>query len=142
MLLDRGVQDVVELPVSRRKLGSRVRAMGRTMQLAIARRSAIDEIHVGADVLITPGTRSVKVGEAEVNLTLSEFEVLLTLAHRKGEVLTKSQIIQSLGRDATVRALDTHISRLRAKLRLAGAGEIIETAHGVGYRLTGGPPEI
>ena len=93
---------------------------------------AIVKIH---DLEINPGRRDVLVKGEPVDLTYTEFQVLLLLAKRPGWVFTRSHIVNSIrGNDypVTDRSVDVQIVGLRKKL---GAYEkYIETVRGVGYR--------
>ena len=100
---------------------------------------------------IPSSTSSIKLGEIEIDndrhevrikdelidLTLSEYEILLYLARRPGFVRTRDQIISALHGDRVVmsrRTIDVHVTALRKKL--GELGSRIETVRGVGYRLT------
>jgi DNA-binding response OmpR family regulator len=77
-----------------------------------------------------------------VALASKEYELLLKLMTDPTRVFTKEHLLRevwdfrSLGR---TRTLDSHASRLRRKLRAAGAVGLVENVWGVGYRLT---PEV
>ena len=76
-----------------------------------------------------------EVGGRAVNLSSKEFGLLVELIGSKGRVLSRDSILDRVwGAECyvTPRTVDTHIRRLRAKLR--GAGEYIETVRGAGYR--------
>jgi two-component system OmpR family response regulator len=76
------------------------------------------------------------VNDVRVELTVTEFGILRTLLEARGRVLTRGQLIDSV-REAdthiTERTVDTHIRRIRAKLRPHGF-DPIETVHGLGYK--------
>ncbi len=104
---------------------------------AIKRRSAQSQKKVigynGLEIAIRG--QFVSVGNTEVNLTVTEFNLLKELMKRKGEVLSRKEIcLQVLGKEYTVeRTVDVHIVSLRRKLK--HVGEKIKTVRGVGYRL-------
>jgi two-component system phosphate regulon response regulator PhoB len=83
----------------------------------------------------------VLVRETPVELTATEFRILLFLARRPGWVFTRQQIVDAAQGDdvyvndryVTDRSVDVHMVSLRRKLGSAGAS--IETVRGVGYRL-------
>ena len=82
------------------------------------------------------GRHIVRVGDVEVDLTATEFGVLLFLARHRGWVFTRDQIIDAVkGSDypVTDRSVDVQIVGLRRKLGTAGT--MIETVRGVGYRM-------
>lgn len=73
--------------------------------------------------------------EAPVELTRREWAVLEGLAHNFGRIVSKDRLLQALagwGEELTSNALETHVSRLRAKLADAA---LIRTIRGLGYRL-------
>lgn len=75
--------------------------------------------------------------EQEIVLTLTEFGILRALIARPGKVCRRVQLMDQayeLHRIVSDRTIDSHVRRVRAKLAAAGA-DVIETAHGIGYRL-------
>jgi two-component system OmpR family response regulator len=84
---------------------------------------------------------SCRVGEQEVALTATEFQLLAELLQALGQVRTRAQLIHALwGASSPVsdRTLDCHLRNLRRKLAEAGSPDAVETLHGVGVRLKGG----
>ena len=81
------------------------------------------------------------MNDVRVELTVTEFGILRTLFEARGRVLTRGQLIDSV-RDAdthiTERTVDTHVRRIRAKLRPHGF-DPIETVHGLGYKAAAPP---
>jgi len=78
----------------------------------------------------------VTVSGTEVALTALEFRLLKPLLERPGRVQTREVLLSDvwgIEAEITTRTVDTHIKRLREKL--GGAGDIIETVRGVGYKL-------
>ena len=89
-------------------------------------------------VEIDPTRREVRIDGKLVTLTLTEFNILHTLARRPGVVFTRYQIVDKIHGDnylVTDRAVDVQIVALRRKL--GRYGKLIETVRGVGYRLKG-----
>jgi two-component system phosphate regulon response regulator PhoB len=85
---------------------------------------------------IDPGRHQVTVNGEQIQLTATEFTILQLLAGKAGWVFTRQQIIDNIrGYDylITPRAVDVQIFGLRKKL--GGAGHIIETLRGIGYRM-------
>jgi two-component system OmpR family response regulator len=77
-------------------------------------------------------------GEVEVPLTVTEFGILRTLASTPSKVFSRDAIIDRLrgpGFAVTDRTIDSHVRNLRGKFANVGAGDVIETKAGVGYRL-------
>ena len=98
-----------------------------------------DTITLGA-LQIDTAARRVRVEGAPVELTRAEFDLLLALARRPGDAITRAWLTEHVldpDREGTERTLDVHISRLRKKLGPAGAR--LATIWGIGYRLLGEP---
>jgi DNA-binding response OmpR family regulator len=128
----RGCDDVVPRPFHYEELVARIHAVLRRTQPG--RR---DRIAAGP-VAIDRATRTVTVHGLPVALSAKEYEFLVKLAMEPTRVFTKEELLRdvwgfrSLGR---TRTLDSHASRLRRKLALAGADECVLNVWGVGYRL-------
>jgi two-component system response regulator ResD len=78
------------------------------------------------------------VGRRLVHLTPKEFALLWTLATSPGKVFRREELLQEVWGNVhvTVRTVDTHMAKLRGKLRTAPDGrDLAETVWGVGYRL-------
>ncbi|HZW75814.1 MAG TPA: winged helix-turn-helix domain-containing protein, partial [Caldimonas sp.] len=74
---------------------------------------------------------------ASLTLTVTEFAILRTLAAHPGKVFTRDNLMNSAYDDrrfVSDRTIDSHVRRVRTKLREAG-GDPIETVHGLGYKL-------
>ncbi len=145
--LELGADDYVPKPFNPRELLARVRAVlrrakpGSTAKVEPAGRIVVGPIEI--DV----GARSVTRAGAEVGLTSFEFRVLLELAKRAGETVTREELAahvreQSKTGRATAydpsvdRSLDVHVSRLRQKLEDDPKDpRLIKTVRGVGYVL-------
>ena len=135
--LEVGADDYVVKPFSPREVVARMRAIMRRTEGAI-KAAPTTVIHVGA-LRIDPGSREISFGGLAVNdLTGKEFELLTVLARQAGRVYSKTELETALyDVDSLVgsRAVAAHISNLRAKLLKAGTPDLIETIHGVGYKL-------
>ena len=138
--LELGASDYVTKPFSPRVLTARIRAVLRRGDDADD-----DEATIRIrDLTIRPGRHQVLVKEKPVELTATEFRILVFLAKRPGWVFTRQQIVDAaqgddafmIDRFVTDRSVDVHIVSLRRKLGSAGAS--IETVRGVGYRLQDG----
>jgi DNA-binding response OmpR family regulator len=85
--------------------------------------------------------KRVRVGDTEVGLNRREYELLSALAARPDRLFSKAELLGAWGypADTRSRVLDSHASRLRNKLRRAGAEGFIVNYRGFGYRLWSAP---
>ena len=129
--LELGADDYVVKPFSPRVLAARVKAVLRRKHMPETQ----DEVLDFGSLSIHPEQHVVRVENKPVELTATEFRLLLTLARRPGWVFSRDQIVDSTqGANSVVtsRSVDVHIVSLRRKLGSMGA--CIETIRGVGYR--------
>jgi two-component system, OmpR family, alkaline phosphatase synthesis response regulator PhoP len=132
--LELGADDYVVKPFSPKELVARVRA--------VLRRTAAsgrpDEVLRVDDVAIDTGKRQVKVADRAVELTPTEFQLLVTLARQPGRVFTRSQLLDAVhgvAIESYERAIDAHVKNIRRKIEpTPGAPRYVQTVHGVGYR--------
>jgi two-component system phosphate regulon response regulator PhoB len=131
--LELGAHDYVTKPFSPRVLLARIRAL-----LRRSKPQAEDDappVVRRHDLEIDVRRRTVRVGQADIELSCMEFDILLFLARHPGWVYTRNQIIVGVrGNDypVTERSVDVQIVGLRRKL--GKAEDVIETVRGVGYR--------
>ena len=74
----------------------------------------------------------------EVRLTRMEYAILKLLMANPAQVVTKSRLLDEISADTpdcTESSLKTHMSNLRKKLRVAGAGDCIESVWGIGFKM-------
>jgi two-component system phosphate regulon response regulator PhoB len=128
-----GTDDYLTKPFSPQELVLRVGAILR--RLASAGTPTGDTVVIGP-ISIDRAAHRVRIDDHEVELTPTEFKLLLTLAERRGRVQGRSHLLETVWEaapDIQTRTVDMHIQRLRSKL--GAAGDLIETVRGFGYRL-------
>jgi two-component system, OmpR family, alkaline phosphatase synthesis response regulator PhoP len=134
--LELGAEDYVVKPYSPKVLAARIRAaLRRTVDLPTHPFRA-ETLLAKGDIKLDSARHEVRVKEAKVNLSATEFAILEFLLRNPGWVFSRGQIIDAVkGRDypVTDRAVDVQILSLRRKL--GDCGEEIETVRVVGYRI-------
>ena len=133
--LELGADDYVPKPCNPRELLARIRAVMRRMP-------AVPEEEYGHivcdDLELNQGNRTLKKSGVAVELTSTEFSILLELLQHRGEVVSKRDLYMSaLGREPVPhdRSVDMHVSNLRRKLGTDPRGDNrIETIRGIGYQ--------
>mgnify|MGYP006275956229 CR=1 FL=1 len=139
--LKMGADDYIGKPFSQRLLIERIRAVLRRTRAreANAANNAESEAEMRrGQLLLDPARHKVTWKDRDVALTVTEFLILQTLAHRPGHVKSRDQLIDAAYSDDIYvddRTIDSHIKRLRKKFRTVDQEfAAIETLYGVGYR--------
>ncbi len=132
--LDAGADDYVVKPFGVEEVAARIRAV---LRRGAGRQPTAP--YVVADLVVDPATRSATLRGEPLELSRKEFELLLALISRNGEVVTRRELLVEVwqqpygGGDRTV---DVHLSWLRRKLgESAAAPGYLRTVRGVGVRL-------
>ena len=136
--LNLGADDYVTKPFSPRELTARIRAVLRRVNRSNNHNADTDEL-IWNGIYVDEGKHSVTVDGKDIELTPTEFNILLLLIRRPGRVFTRGQVIdQVFGYDfeGFDRSVDAHMSNLRRKVEEGVApGTYIKTIYGVGYKL-------
>jgi len=137
--LELGADDYITKPFSMRELVARIRAVLRRAEKG----APASEVLRVADITLDRGARTVLVGERNVRLTPTEFELLATLMAAPGRVFSRAALleaVQGVSVETMERSIDVHIRNLRTKIEPDPSNpRYVETVFGVGYRFR--PPE-
>jgi DNA-binding response OmpR family regulator len=135
--LDQGADDYVTKPFGIEQVAARIRAVLRRTKTE----AGGAPIEIG-ELVIDPRARTASLAGQELELARREFDLLLALAERAGEVVTKRELLAEVWQQpygGADRTLDVHLSWLRRKLgETAAEPRYLHTVRGVGVRLT--PP--
>jgi two-component system, OmpR family, response regulator len=132
--LELGGDDYVVKPFSTRELVSRIKAILRRVRSDPA---ALEKRSRAGRLVLDGEAHRAWVGATEVELTATEFRMLAALVGRPERVFSRPELASAAYRDARQvcdRTVDSHVRRIRAKLRLHEI-DPVETVHGVGYRM-------
>jgi DNA-binding response OmpR family regulator len=139
--LDAGASQVVVEPTSMRIVAAQLR---RLIDIAHQRWKQESTLVAFGPLHLDPRRAAATLVNSTLALTSGEFEVLLLLASRPGELFHRETIARTLGRSAGAdvrRSADMHICRIRRKLReVPGHSLHVETVYGRGYSLRMGEP--
>jgi two-component system, OmpR family, phosphate regulon response regulator PhoB len=131
--LSLGADDYLTKPFSPQELVLRVGAILR--RTASSPETPVDVLQIGP-IRVDRAAHRVSIDGIEIDLTPTEYKLLLTLGERRGRVQARGHLLETVWEaapDIQTRTVDMHIQRLRNKL--GEAGDLIETVRGFGYRL-------
>ncbi len=136
--LELGADDYVVKPFSPKELMARVRAVLRRVEASQAEAAMV---RVG-EVTIDVPKRRVTVSNRDVDLTPTEFQIVLTLASQPGRVFTRSQLLDAVhgvAFESYERAIDAHVKNILRKLEPDPRRPAhLLTVYGVGYKFADG----
>jgi len=136
--LEMGSDDYITKPFSLRELVARMKAVLRRSQ---DNDEIEDEIIERGEIRIMTSKYEVYVNERKLNLTPTEYKILVALSQKPGRVYSRLQLMNIAMGEAYVnyeRSIDTHVSNLRKKVEDDPANpKYIQTVYGIGYRFGG-----
>jgi DNA-binding response OmpR family regulator len=130
--LDLGADDYMTKPFSYVVLAARLRAL--------LRRGAVPRPAVlrAGDLSLDPGSRAVRRGEAEIELTAREFSLLEYLMRRAGQVVPKSELLDHVWDGSEIgdlNVVEVYVGYLRRKIDAPFGRNAVQTLRGAGYLL-------
>jgi two-component system alkaline phosphatase synthesis response regulator PhoP len=127
-----GADDYLTKPFSPRELMARIKAALRRLRTGVD--SASGQVISTDHLRIDSGSRQVWVDDNLIELTSTEFDLLLALAEHRGLVMSREKLLEKVWQGeyyGDIRVVDVHLGHIRQKL---GAHHNITTVRGVGYR--------
>jgi two-component system, OmpR family, response regulator len=134
--LELGGDDYLTKPFSPRELVARIKAVLRRARPPAATATPTSQVLQRGPLRMDLERFRAYWQQQEVVLTVTEFNLLATLLRAPGKAFTRDELMTRVYENVVVsdRTIDSHVRRVRQKFAAAG-GEVVETVHGLGYRL-------
>jgi len=131
-LLNAGADDYIVKPFSFKELVARIGAIGRRPKMVFPSKLAV------SGLVLDPSTKTVRRGNKEIKLTLTEFRLLEHLMRHANQMVKREDIatkVWDFNFDSFSNIVDVYISRLRKKIGDEKRKSLIKTMHGEGYKI-------
>lgn len=129
-LLNAGADDYLVKPFSFKELTARIRALGRRPKIVLPSKLSV------SGLVLNPSDKTVRRGDKEIKLTLTEFRLLEHLMRHPNQMIKREDIaskVWDFNFDSFSNIVDVYISRLRKKI--GDDKNLIKTMHGEGYKM-------
>ena len=129
--LESGGDDYLTKPFAFSELMARINALARRPRIA-----PVETVLRVADLEMDLIAHRVKRGDVDIDLQPREFQLLEYLMRNAGRVVTRAMLLEKVWKfnfDPKTKIVETHISRLRAKVAKTNAQQLIHTIRGYGY---------
>ncbi|WP_194540098.1 response regulator transcription factor [Paenibacillus sp. JZ16] len=141
MALDNGADDYITKPFDMELVLAKIRSHLRRAVGAYASGQEDEHTIESAGLIIYPERFVVTYGDESAELTQKEAALLTMLMEKEGRVVSRERLLDLMWEDQHFiddNTLNVYITRVRRKLRELGAGDLIETVRGAGYRFMTG----
>jgi len=131
-LLDAGADDYLVKPFSFKELVARIRALSRRPKITLPSKLSV------SGLVLNPLNKTVKKGDKDIKLTLTEFRLLEHLMRHPDQMVKREDIaskVWDFNFDSFSNIVDVYISRLRKKIGDGKKKSLIQTVHGEGYKM-------
>jgi DNA-binding response OmpR family regulator len=136
--LELGADDYLPKPFEPRELLARIQSVLRRSEVKFKKNEVLKFSSPAGILLIDPNKRAAVLNDQDLELTSTEFELLMLFVKHNGKVLSRDEIMQNTRGISWMsfdRSVDVMVSRLRNKLKSGSSAKelIIKTVHTVGY---------